>query len=157
MRPASKSLPGTTKAKLAPLLHATHWQQELPCKDPKVLLAAKLGPRGCTLQERFPGASAQAQSQKQAQSGCWLRPRISSSMVASWHWKCKSSKPTSVPNAGISLVDCHFAKEQLCCWILLRSFLTRKNFERKKQLAKTKFCCTSIYVHRRKHVLDKCF
>ncbi len=38
-------------------------------KNPKVRLTAELGPQGRTLQEQFPGASAQVQSKKQAQSG----------------------------------------------------------------------------------------
>ncbi len=69
-----KSLPGTTKHKLASLLHATHWRRKMPLNDPKVWFAAELDPQGRTLQEQFPGALAWAQSQKWAQSGCWLRP-----------------------------------------------------------------------------------
>ncbi len=46
----------------------------MPHKDTKVLLTAESGLQGCTLQEQYPGAPAQAQSQKQAQSGHWLRP-----------------------------------------------------------------------------------
>ncbi len=68
------SLPGTTKAKLASLLHTAHPWWEMPLKDPKVRLTAELGPRGRTLQEQLPGAPAWVQSQKQAQSGCWLWP-----------------------------------------------------------------------------------
>ncbi len=76
MRPTSKSLPGTTKAKLASLLHTAHWRWEVqPHKDPEVLLTAEFGPRGCTLQEQFTGAPTWVQSQAQTQSGSWLRPR----------------------------------------------------------------------------------
>jgi hypothetical protein len=38
MQPQESSLPGTTKDKLAPLLHATHWRQEMTHKDPNVRL-----------------------------------------------------------------------------------------------------------------------
>jgi hypothetical protein len=54
--PQESSLPGTTKAKLASLLHTTHPRQKIPLKDPKVLLAAELGSQCRTLQEQFPGA-----------------------------------------------------------------------------------------------------
>ncbi len=81
--PWESSLPGTTKANLASLLHAAHWWQEMPLKDPKVWLAVKLGLRGRTFQERLLGTLVGAISQKQAQSDCLLRPRASSSMVAS--------------------------------------------------------------------------
>ncbi len=43
----------------------------MPLKDPEVQLTAELGPWGRTLQEQFPGAPAQAMSQKWAQSGPW--------------------------------------------------------------------------------------
>ncbi len=141
-----KSLPGTTKAKLASSLHAIHWRRGLSHKDPKVLLAAELGPQGRTLQEQFPGAPTRVQSQKQAQPGQWLRPCVSSLMVASWHWKCKSSKPTSIPHADVSLVSRCFAKEQPFRWILLRSFLTCNKWDCKKKHAKLKFYCTSINI-----------
>ncbi len=68
------SLPGTTKAKFASLLHTNHQRQEMPHKDPKAQLAAELALRCHTLQEQFPGALTWVQSQKQAQSGCWLWP-----------------------------------------------------------------------------------
>ncbi len=68
------SLPGTIKAKLASSIHTNHQQQEMALKDPKARLAAELVLRCRRLQERFPGVPALAMSQKQAQSGCWLRP-----------------------------------------------------------------------------------
>ncbi len=104
------SLPGTTMEKLALLLHTAHQQREIPHKDPKVLLAEELGPRCCTFLEHFPGAPAWAQSQKWAQSGHWHRLHVSSLMVASWCWKCKSSKPTSIPYADVSLVRLPFCE-----------------------------------------------
>jgi hypothetical protein len=73
-RPQARSLPGTTKAKLASLLHANHWRQEMPHKDPEARLAADLALRCHRLQERFPGTPTWAMSWKQAQSGHWLWP-----------------------------------------------------------------------------------
>jgi hypothetical protein len=72
--PRARSLPGATKAKLASLLHANHWQQEMTLKDPEERLAAELALWCGRLQERFPGAPALAMSRKQAQSGCRLQP-----------------------------------------------------------------------------------
>jgi hypothetical protein len=72
--PASKSLPGTTKAKLASLLHADHQWREMPLKDPEAQLAAELAQWCSRLQEQFPGVPARAMSRKQAQSGRWLQP-----------------------------------------------------------------------------------
>ncbi len=34
---------------------------------------------------------------------------------------------------------------------------TNKKWDHKKQLAKIKICCTSIYVHHQKHFLNRCF
>jgi hypothetical protein len=59
----------TTKAKLAPLLHANHQWREIPFKNPKVQLAAELSLRAHTFQEQSPGACAQALHQKGSQSG----------------------------------------------------------------------------------------
>ncbi len=73
-RPQARSIPGTTKPKLASLLHANHWRRETPHKDPKEWLAAELVLRCHKVQERFPGAPAWAMIRKQAQSGCWLWP-----------------------------------------------------------------------------------
>ncbi len=69
-----QSLPRTTKAKLASLLHAAHQWQETPTKDSKVRLVAKLGLQDCILQERSPGMHTQALSQKGALSGCRHHP-----------------------------------------------------------------------------------
>jgi hypothetical protein len=73
--PASKSLPGATRAKLAALLHADHRRQKMTLKDPKARLAAELALPCHRLQEQFPCVPASAMSQKQAQSGRRLRPR----------------------------------------------------------------------------------
>jgi hypothetical protein len=70
----STHLPETTKAKLAMSTLANHWRQEMALKDPEARLAVELVLRYRTLHERFPGAPTLAQSQKQAQSGCWLWP-----------------------------------------------------------------------------------
>jgi hypothetical protein len=75
LRGCEQSLPRTTKAKLSSLLHAAHWQWEMPHKDPEVQLMAELSPRVCMLQERIPGARAQVPSHKLAQSSCWHSPR----------------------------------------------------------------------------------
>jgi hypothetical protein len=82
--PASKSLPWTTKHKLASLLLTVHWRWGMPHKDPEFWLAVELGPRGHRLQEQFSGVPAWAQSQKQARSGCRLRPHqlLHGSMLA---------------------------------------------------------------------------
>jgi hypothetical protein len=64
--PQKSNLPGITKAKLASLLHTAHPWQEMPLKDPKVQLAAELGPRGRTFQEQIPGVPTRVQSQAQA-------------------------------------------------------------------------------------------
>ncbi len=68
------SLPETPKAKLATSTLADHRRREMALKDPEAQLAAELVLRYHTLHERFPGAPTLAQSQKQAQSGCRLRP-----------------------------------------------------------------------------------
>ncbi len=68
------SLPETTKAKLVTSTLADNWWQEMALKDPEARLAAELVLRYRTLHERFPGTPTLAQSQKQAQSGRWLRP-----------------------------------------------------------------------------------
>jgi hypothetical protein len=67
-------LPETTKAKLATLTLADHQRQEMALKDPEARLAAELVLRYRTLHKQFPGAPTLAQSRKQAQFGCWLRP-----------------------------------------------------------------------------------
>ncbi len=72
--PRTRSLPGTTKAKLASLLHANYWWWEMTHKDPKAQLAVELALRCHRLQEQFPGTPTWAMSQKGAQFGCWLRP-----------------------------------------------------------------------------------
>jgi hypothetical protein len=69
-----RSLPGTTKAKLASLLHANYQRWEMPHKDPEGWLVAELALRCCRLRERFPGAPTLAMSRKQAWSGCRLWP-----------------------------------------------------------------------------------
>ncbi len=70
----ARSLPGTTKAKLASLLHANHWRREMPHKDRKAQLTLELAPPCRRLQEQFPGAPTWAMSRKWAQSGCWHWP-----------------------------------------------------------------------------------
>jgi hypothetical protein len=75
MHPQVKSLPGSTKAKLASLPHAANQWREMPHKDSKVQLAVELGPRVCILQEQFPSKPAGGMSQKWAQSGRQLWPR----------------------------------------------------------------------------------
>ncbi len=47
--PWARSLPGTTKAKLAYSLHANHWWQEMTHKDPKVWLVVELALWCCRL------------------------------------------------------------------------------------------------------------
>ncbi len=71
--PRAMSLPGTTKVKLASLLHTNH-QWRKTHKDPKVRLAAELALWCRRLQVWFPGTPMWAMSRKQAQSGCWLWP-----------------------------------------------------------------------------------
>jgi len=66
---SSESLPGTTKAKLAPIVHADHPRREIAKSDPEVLLAAELGQRARTLHERYPGARARAPRQRGVRSG----------------------------------------------------------------------------------------
>ncbi len=149
-----QSLPRTTKAKLGSLLYTTHWWWEMPHKDPKVQLAAELGPQNCTLQEQFPGVPTQAQSQKRAQSGCWLRPRQLLNGKLACANNPKAASQPEFPMLGMSLVRLPFVKEQPFCWNLIRSFLTCKKRDCKKQLAKIKFCCMSIYKHCWKHVLN---
>jgi hypothetical protein len=102
--PQETSLPGTTKAKLAPSLHTPHPWQEMPHKDSKMRLAAELGPRGRTLQEQFPDAPTWAQSQKQCQSGCQLWPH----QPLDGKLGGESSKPTSTPKLGMPLVRLPF-------------------------------------------------
>ncbi len=63
---ASKSLPETTKAKLASSLHIAHQWWEWPHKVPGVLLAAELGSWGHILRKQFPGTPASVQSQEWA-------------------------------------------------------------------------------------------
>ncbi len=73
-RPQARILPGATKAKLAALLHANHWQREMTLNDPKVQLAAELALWCRKLQEQFPGVPALAMNRKRAQSGRRLWP-----------------------------------------------------------------------------------
>jgi hypothetical protein len=70
-----ESLPRTTKAKLAPSRRPDHRQGDTAHKDPEVLLAAELGPRACTLRERYPGTCASAPRQKGARTGRRFRRR----------------------------------------------------------------------------------
>jgi hypothetical protein len=65
-----ESLPRTTKAKLASPLRVDHQRRYWTPKNPKARLTAELGLRVCTLQERDPGARAQAPRQEGVQSGC---------------------------------------------------------------------------------------
>jgi hypothetical protein len=67
----------------------------MPHKDSNVRLPAELGSRFCVLQEQFSDKPAEAMSQKQAQSGCWLRPHVSGLMVASWHENEKAASQTA--------------------------------------------------------------
>ncbi len=78
-------------------------------KDPEVPLVAELGSWPWRLQEQAHGASAQAQSQWGAQSGCWQRPHQlddveldGSNKAEAAHQVEASSKPTSVPTLGMS-------------------------------------------------------
>ncbi len=48
-------------------------------------------------------------------------------------------------------------KEQPFCWNLLRRYPDKQEMAPQKTTCKNKFCCTSIYVHRWKHVLNKHF
>ncbi len=63
-RPRARSLPGTTKAKLASSLHADHRRRAMLYKDRKAQLAVELAPPCRRLQEQFPGAPAWAMSRK---------------------------------------------------------------------------------------------
>ncbi len=58
---------------------------------------------------------------------------------------------------GLSLSRLPFLKEQPFRQDALRIFVTIEKWDRKAQLTKIKFCCTGIYVHRRKHVLNRHF
>jgi hypothetical protein len=55
-RPQARSLPGTTKAKLASLLCANHQRRVMSHKDPKAQLGVELALRCRRLQEQFHGA-----------------------------------------------------------------------------------------------------
>jgi hypothetical protein len=69
-----RSLPKTTKDKLAPLLYTNHQWWEMPLKDPEVQIAVELGLQVSTLQEQSPGVGTQVPSQKGAQSDCQHSP-----------------------------------------------------------------------------------
>jgi hypothetical protein len=70
--PRARSLPGTTKAKLASWLHANHCWREVPHKDPEARLVAEWAQRCRRLQEQFSGTPVLAMCRKQAQSDCRL-------------------------------------------------------------------------------------
>jgi hypothetical protein len=120
------------------LLHAYCWWQKILTEDPKVLLAAELGSSPWRLQERSHGASVRAPSQQGAQSGCWQRPRqlvnvgLDSSKKAEAACPVRaSSKPTSLAFLGGTAIPPRYSQ------IFLG---TSGKWNRKKQLAKIKFC-----------------
>ncbi len=151
------SLPGTNKAKLASSTHTNHQKQEMALKDPEARLAAELVLRCRRLQEQFSGTPALAMSRKRAQSGCRLWPHqlLDGSQLALTKQKQQANQrpdaryvscKTTVLRRNIRSIG-SFSKV---------SRLTNIGATRKK-LAKIKFCCTSIYVHHWKHVLNGLF
>ena len=67
-------LPGTNKGKLAQCYAPIIVSNLIPPRTPGARVAAELSPRAWTLQERYPGARAQAPCQKEAQTERLPRP-----------------------------------------------------------------------------------
>ncbi len=126
-------------------LHANHWRQKFLFEDPKVLLAAELGPWPWRLQGQSHGASARVPSQQGAQSDRWQRPRQLVNIGLDSSNKTEAAcliKASSKPTSLAFLVGT--AVPPRCAQIFLG---TSGKWNCAKELAKIKFCCTGVYVH----------
>ena len=96
---------------------------------------AKLGPLVRRLSEKFPGACAQAPSQKGAQSGCWQRPHQLDDGKLADASKAEAACQIKYPMLGMSLARLPFSKGLPFQQNLLRKVVTIKKWDRKKQIA----------------------
>ncbi len=120
-------------------LHATH---------------GGVGPARLYTLRAIPGTWAQAPSQKRAQSSHSLRPhQLLDGKLAGTNNAKAASQPAS-PMLGMSLVRLPFCEGTAVPLEPSQKFLDKQKRDREKQLTKIKFHCTSIYVRRRKHVLN---
>ncbi len=124
----ARSLPGTTRAKLASLRHANHWQpgSAFPTRTQKR-----------DLHQSWHCGAVDSKSDSLA-CPCWQWAKsnpglvvgfghISWLMVASWRYQRKSGKPTSIPTLGMSLVSL-----PICVWTAVPSESSQQFLELQK-------------------------